>query len=96
MVKLLFKTVFGQTSITFSGTLCRTKFHFFTTILVLGLICGIQGCIKAELITKQITYSLSNLNGVMKSGCVIWSGACAVAAWNVERYTMWNEAECGL
>ena len=32
----------------------------------------------------------------MKSGSVIWTGVCAVAAWNVERYTMWNEAECGL
>ena len=36
--------------------------------------------------------SLSNWNGVMESGGVIWVGVCAVA-WNVERYAMWNEAE---
>ena len=34
---------------------------------------------------------LSNWNGVMESGGVIWVGVCAVA-WNVERYAMWTEA----
>ena len=39
--------------------------------------------------------SLSNWNGVMESGGVIWIGVCAVA-WNVERCAMWNGVECGL
>ena len=39
--------------------------------------------------------SLSNWNGVMESGGVIWIGVCAVA-WNVERCAMWNEVERGL
>ena len=41
------KLVFGQTGITFSGTFFfLTKLHFFTAtvIFVLGLICGIKGC----------------------------------------------------
>ena len=54
---------------------------------LLGLICGIKGCMqmKAEHKTDHIIIvpSLSNWNRVMESGGVIWTGACSVA-WNVE------------
>ena len=45
--------------------------------------------------SHNYTVRVSNWNGVMESGSVIWIGVCAVA-WNVERCAMWNEAECGV
>ena len=56
------RLVFGQNGITFSGTLW-IKLHFFTTIFVLGLICGIKGCMrmKAEHKTDSHNYSSESL-----------------------------------
>ena len=60
---------------------------------MLGLICGIKGCMRMKDEHKMdhiITVpSLSNWNGVMESGGVIWIGVWAVAwIWNVVRYGM--------
>ena len=54
---------------------------------MLGLICGIKGCIRMKQLKTDNRVSQTGM--VMESGGVIWIGVWAVAwIWNVVRYGM--------